>query len=121
MDFKVGDKITYYDITADEFRSREIIFMADGWALVRRDGPTPEEKCPWAVTPLTNAYHTPDHPIQVGSTVRSMMGSQGHVVAIDGPAAWVRWGNDPEDMGGITSLASLLLIEPEVASASDVR
>lgn len=113
MAFKVGDTATYYDISMDVFTSREIIFISDGWVLLRRDK-TSDGRCPWAIAPLSSLEHTNEDPIQVGSRVRvGDRGRVGEVLAVNAPAAWVRF--DEEDEGVIVALSRLLHVSEETA------
>lgn len=106
MDFKVGDTITYYDVQTDAFASREVLFILDGWAVMRRDQPN-GAGCPITVTALANAEPHREDPITPGCTVRRAYGSStGKVIAVDGLSAWVLWEGDTTG-GSVCALAEI--------------
>lgn len=99
--FKVGDTITYYDVNTDQFTSREVLFIHEGWAVVPG---TLGAKAPVALTPLAAAEPHKADPIKPGDRVRRGWGDGvGTVVDL---AAWVNFDNG-EDAGHVVPLSQL--------------
>lgn len=103
-EFKVGDKITYYDAATDSFVSREVAFIHEGWAVVFREA---GGRCPLALAALEQAHPHRGDPILPGCKVRSQYGVSGTVVAVDGLSAWVR--DDADEQGGHVAALSTLM------------
>lgn len=103
-DFKPGDTITYYDVSTDQFTSREILFVHEGWAVVPG---IPGGRAPMALTPLSAAAPHVADPIKPGCRVRSGWGDGvGTVIAVSELAAWVIFDN-AGDAGRVVPLSQL--------------
>lgn len=112
-EFKVGDTITYYDITEDRFVSREIVAIIDGEWVICRKAPFRDGAPPLAVTNLSAAHPHRDDPIEVGDVVQGGFGKKFRVIGLhpNGLQAWLQDvdvdPSDPRADGWIAALSTV--------------